>query len=66
MGVTLGSYGNAQILFNFISTQMPQNAPGSLSDADYHRILAFMVVGSGFVDPAEIFDAANLAGVPLN
>jgi len=66
IGTSLRGFGTAQRLFDYISTQMPQDGPGSLSGASYLRILAFMLTESGFVQPEDIFDAGNLANVLLN
>jgi cytochrome c5 len=63
IGTTLRSFGTAQRLFNYISTRMPRNDPGSLSGADYLRVLAFMITESGFVQAEDIFDAENLPNV---
>ncbi len=66
IGPNLRSYGTAQILLDYISTQMPQDGPGSLSDSHYLRILVFILTESGFVLPEAIFDADNLSNVILN
>jgi len=62
----LNTFGTAQRLLNYISEQMPQGAPGSLSDLDYLKILAFLLVEDGIVQAEAIFDADNLANVPLS
>jgi len=66
IGSSLKRFETAQQLFDFISTQMPQDGPGSLSVSNYLRILAFMLTESGFVLPEVIFDTNNLANVILN
>ncbi len=35
-------------LYNVISTTMPQNAPGSLAEADYLSVLAFVLGRNGY------------------
>ena len=57
--------GDAQGLLDFISSAMPLNAPGSLSDQSYSNILAYILVETGFVEPNNTFDESNLASIPL-
>ena len=66
ISTTLKSFGTAQKLFDYISTQMPQSSPGSLSSSAYLQIMAYMLIESGFVQPEDIFDAGNLANVSLD
>lgn len=40
----LESYGTAQGLLDYISTTMPQNYPGSLSDKEYKELLALLLI----------------------
>ncbi len=40
---TLASYDTAQALFNFISTQMPYQAPGKLTQDEYWDLIAFLL-----------------------
>ena len=65
IGPNLRSFGTAWRLFNFISAQMPEDGPGSLSIGSYQRILAFMLTQSGFVQPEAIFDENDLVNVIL-
>jgi hypothetical protein len=44
---------------------MPLDGPGSLSTTLYQRILALLLVQSGFIEPEDIFDAGNLVNVIL-
>jgi cytochrome c len=62
----LNTFGTAQRLLNYIGAQMPQGAPGSLSDLDYLKILAFLLIENSIVQAEAIFDADNLANVPLS
>ena len=66
IGTALKSYGTAQRLFDYISTEMPQDRPGRLSGSTYLQILAYILIESGFIQSEDIFDAGNLADVPLN
>ena len=45
----LESYGNAQGLFDYISSAMPQGRPGSLDTATYRELLAFLLIRNGIV-----------------
>ncbi|UCG55306.1 MAG: hypothetical protein JSV32_03595, partial [Dehalococcoidia bacterium] len=65
VGTALEHFGNAQRLFDYIRALMPLDGPGSLSDLMYMRIMAFMLVESGFVQPEDIFNADDLANVIL-
>jgi len=58
-------FETAQTLFDFISTNMPQDAPGQLGESSYLRILAFLLVENDLVQSDDIFDAGNLANVTL-
>ncbi|UCG55099.1 MAG: cytochrome c, partial [Dehalococcoidia bacterium] len=66
IGTTLQSFGDAWRLFAYISTQMPQDTPGSLSVTTYQRILAFMLTESGFVQSEAIFDENELPNILLS
>jgi len=63
---TLYYFETAQRLFDFISNNMPQDAPGQLSDSTYLRILAFLLIEDDFVQSEDIFDAGNLDNVTLS
>jgi len=62
----LNTFGTAQRLLDYISEQMPQGAPGSLSDLEYLKILALLLIENSIVQAEAIFDADNLANVPLS
>jgi alcohol dehydrogenase (cytochrome c) len=40
--------GTVAPLFSFVSTAMPENAPGSLSKSDYAAVVAYLLNESGF------------------
>jgi hypothetical protein len=44
---------------------MPVTDPGSLSDLQYLRVLAYLLVTSNFVQPEVIFDENNLSAIPI-
>ena len=62
---TLSAYGTGQGLFNFVSTVMPADAPGSLSKADYLRVVAYLLVQNNFVSPQSSLDQSTLSSVNL-
>lgn len=66
IGTTLKSFGTAQRLLSYISTEMPQDAPGGLTGSTYLQILAYMLTESGFVQTEALFDPDNLSNVLLN
>ena len=66
IGQNLTSYTTAQALFNFISREMPQDAPGTLPEELYLRILAYMLIESGLIQPEAILDRDNLVNVFIN
>ncbi|MDR7522999.1 MAG: cytochrome c [Armatimonadota bacterium] len=45
------SYRTAQTLFDFVSANMPFDAPGSLKAEDYWDILAFVLDANGLLPP---------------
>lgn len=66
IGPRLRIFGNAQVLYDSIRFGMPVTDPGSLSDLQYLRVLAYLLVTSNFVQPEVIFDANNLAAIPIS
>ncbi len=66
LGPSVRTYGTAQVLFDFISENMPRDDPGSLSEVRYFQVLAYLLVESGIVEPETVFDGSNLANVLLN
>lgn len=48
-GAGIKRYGDAQSLYNFISTSMPLNAPGSLSSDDYWAVEAYILQQNGLL-----------------
>jgi cytochrome c len=47
----LKEYQTTPKLFEFIKTNMPENAPGSLEDGQYWDILAFILEGNKLLPP---------------
>lgn len=61
----LGSYGDAQRLFRYISTAMPQNAPGSLDEQQYLDVVGYLLERNGVVETARAVHKEGLAGITL-
>ena len=61
----LNRFETAQSLLDYISTEMPQDEPGSLSNDSYIRIMAYLLIVNGFIYPETIFDDNDLVNVIL-
>ncbi|MDR7420490.1 MAG: cytochrome c [Armatimonadota bacterium] len=48
---SLKDYGTVQKLFDFVKTNMPENAPASLKDEEYWDVLAFILDANGLLPP---------------
>src|ERR1700722_9462141 len=59
------NYKTAAQLYGFISKQMPLNAPGSLSKANYLAITAFVIQKNGFSAGTSALSTASAAKVVL-
>lgn len=58
-------FGNAQALLQYMSRSMPPNAPGSLTAEQYVQVLAWLLLGNGYVQLDTILDVNNLANLLL-
>jgi alcohol dehydrogenase (cytochrome c) len=63
---TLQSYGTGQQMFDFISKQMPLNAPGSLTPAQYYAVSAYLLEQNGYPSGSHPLDATNIGSVNLS
>jgi hypothetical protein len=61
-----GFYGDALGFFDFLKRFQPVENPGSLSDLEYLRVAAFMLVELDKIQPEIMFGYDNLADIPLN
>ena len=61
----LAAYNNAQGLLNFIDTQMPIRAPGSLSQEQYLQVLSFLLLQNNLVAPGTVLDSSKLSSIML-
>jgi hypothetical protein len=64
-GAQLAKYNNALGLLNYISANMPKNAPGGLSHQQYLSVLCFVLVQNNQVNPANEFNESQLGSVIL-
>jgi len=62
---TLKSYGTAQQMFDFVSKQMPLNAPGSLTPTQYLAVSAYLLQQNGFPSGGHPLDQTNLGSIDL-
>lgn len=64
-GTNIQRHGDALGLLEYVSSRMPPAAPGSLSEEQYTQILAWMVLGNGFVEPSAVWEELELADISL-
>lgn len=62
----LSGYGTARGLFDFASTQMPFNDPGSLKAEQYWDALAFILDANNLLPPDTILGPENAADIKLS
>jgi mono/diheme cytochrome c family protein len=58
--------GTAEPLYDFISRQMPQNAPGSLSQTQYLNVTAFILSKNGFPTRTKALNVVSLKQIQFN
>jgi hypothetical protein len=58
-------WGTAQRLFDFISVNMPADAPGSLSPTKALRVTIYLLVESNLIQSDELIDESKLDDVNL-
>lgn len=59
------NYRTAAQLFDFVTKQMPQNAPGSLSSQDYLAVTAYILSKNGLSAGSTALSASTAANVKL-
>ena len=62
----LTKYATAQGLFNYISANMPGNAPGSLSQQQYLEVTAYLLVQNNLVAASALLGLGLLGGISLS
>jgi cytochrome c len=50
----LKDFTTAQDVYDFVSVKMPQDAPGSLTSAEYWAVVAFALAGNGIAFPGTL------------
>ncbi len=61
----LTKYETALKLYEFVSTSMPFNLPGSLSNDEYHRVLAFLLLQNQLISGDATIDNSRLGDITL-
>lgn len=61
----LSPYGTGRGLYDFVSTNMPQNAPGSLSPDQYLQVVGFILVRNNFTSDQAPLSTDTLSSVQL-
>jgi mono/diheme cytochrome c family protein len=64
-GTNIQRHGDALGLLGYFSSRMPAGAPGSLSEEQYTQILAWILLGNGFVEPSAVWADLELSGISL-
>jgi mono/diheme cytochrome c family protein len=64
-GNSLSKYNTAQGLFNFMSSAMPLDAPGTLTHEQYLELLSYILVNNGVMQSGDMFMEGDLASVTL-
>jgi mono/diheme cytochrome c family protein len=63
---SLRKYTSAQGLFNYIRTNMPGAAPGSLSEQAYLEVTAFLLLQNNLVTSGALFNTGILGSISLS
>jgi mono/diheme cytochrome c family protein len=61
----LTPYATGRGLYDFVSTNMPQSAPGSLTDEQYLQVVSYVLVRNSLVPTDASLSTADLANVQL-
>lgn len=61
----LDKYQNAGLLFQDVSTRMPRNAPGQLSQEEYMQVVSHLLLQNSFVSAGTAFNSEELAKIQL-
>jgi len=64
-GANLAKYNTGKGLYDFVSTNMPQNAPGSLSQPDYLNVTSYLLVENNYVNSRTSISTDTLGTVSL-
>jgi mono/diheme cytochrome c family protein len=61
----LTPYGTARGLYDFVSTNMPQSAPGSLTNEQYLQVVSYLLVRNSLVPTDASLSTEGLANIQL-
>jgi mono/diheme cytochrome c family protein len=61
----LEKYKTAKGLYDYVSTVMPNDAPGSLSQQEYMQVVSYLLVQNKFVSPQTPINPNTLDNIPL-
>ena len=61
--VNVSSFATAADVFDYVSVNMPRNAPGSLTQSEYYGIVAFDLAENGVDLKGQTLDAASAPSV---
>ncbi len=61
----LEKYKTAKGLYDYVSTTMPNDAPGSLSQQEYLQVVSYLLVENKFVMPDTPINPNTLDSIPL-
>jgi mono/diheme cytochrome c family protein len=62
---TLQKYKTAKGLYDYVSTLMPNDAPGSLSQQEYLQVVSYLLVQNNFVSPQAPINPNTLDSISL-
>jgi polar amino acid transport system substrate-binding protein len=63
---SLSRFSTAAGLYDYISTRMPANAPGSLSETDYYDVVAYLLDFRGLLPAGEAVTPDTAPGISLS
>jgi mono/diheme cytochrome c family protein len=64
-GTQIADYRTAARLYNFISSEMPADEPGSLSSQQYYDVLAYLLDQNGLNPSGEPVNSSTAANIQL-
>ncbi|MER3397632.1 MAG: hypothetical protein C4315_05815 [Chloroflexota bacterium] len=64
-GHNLAKFRNGELLFEYIKSSMPQDAPGSLKNDEYYQITLYILRANGYLKVEEMPSPDKLAAISL-
>jgi mono/diheme cytochrome c family protein len=62
-GNAVADYRNARRLFDFVSSSMPDDAPGSLATQQYYDVIAFLLSSNGWNAAGQTVDPSTAESI---